>query len=157
MSKATELKQKINESKDKKQSKLGQLNERLEKAIEDIKIRGNTFLEGFRFDKLKEQFQIVEMDKKIYAIIWKNRKTYRVSGLEKDSNQDFYDFFKYNLGLPEWYGFDPETCAEDYEVKEDGKEFLNKNKDKLKVIASNGGIVWDNLSPLSKEKFKLFK
>lgn len=41
MSKATELKQKINESKDKKQSKLGQLNERLEKAIEDIKIRGN--------------------------------------------------------------------------------------------------------------------
>lgn len=31
MSKATEL----------KQSKLGQLNERLEKAIEDIKIRGN--------------------------------------------------------------------------------------------------------------------
>ncbi len=41
MSKATELKQKFNESKDKKQSKLGQLNERLEKAIEDIKIRGN--------------------------------------------------------------------------------------------------------------------
>ena len=39
MSKATELKQKFNESKDKKQSKLGQLNERLEKAIEDI--RGN--------------------------------------------------------------------------------------------------------------------
>lgn len=40
MSKATELKQKINESKDKKQSKLGQLNERLERAITDIKIRG---------------------------------------------------------------------------------------------------------------------
>lgn len=40
MSKATELKQKINESKDKKQSKLGQLNERLERAITDIKVRG---------------------------------------------------------------------------------------------------------------------
>ena len=40
MSRATELKQKFNESKDKKQSKLGQLNERLERAITDIKVRG---------------------------------------------------------------------------------------------------------------------
>lgn len=156
MSKATELKQKINESKDKKQSKLGQLNERLEKAIEDIKIRGGVISEGFRFDKVKEKFQVVEVDKKIYAIIWKGSKVYKVSGLEKENNQDFYDFFKYNL-LSEWDGFEPENCAKDYEVKEDGKEFLNKNKDKLKIIANNGGIVWDNLSPLSKEKFKLLK
>lgn len=156
MSKATELKQKINESKNNKQTKLGQLNERLEKAITDIKVRGGVISEGFRFDKIKELFQVVEIDNKIYAIIRKNKKSYRVSGLEKDNNQDFYDFFKYNLS-PEWDGFEPENCAKDYEVKEDGKEFLNKNKDKLKVLADNGGIYWDNLSPLSKEKFKLFK
>ena len=156
MSKATELKQKFNESKDKKQSKLGQLNERLEKAITDIKVRGGVISEGFRFDKIKEKFQVVELDNKIYAIIWKGNKVYKVSGLEKENNQDFYDFFKYNL-LPEWGGFEPENCAVDYNLTEDGKEFLNKYKDKFKVIAYNSGIIWDNLSPQSKEKFKLLK
>lgn len=154
MSKATELKQKITESKDKKQSKLGQLNERLEKAIGDIKIRGEskTFNEKFDVTKIKPKFEVYEDNGGgLHLVVWDKNKPYVFHG---------YEYVHGNLATDLKTLKDEGFNIKYWDNEEDGKEFLQevqKSQYGYIVVADNDGIYWDVMGGAAKDEFKALK
>lgn len=152
MSRATELKQKITESKDKKQSKLGQLNERLEKAITDIKDRGGVISESLDVTKIKPKFAVYEDNGGgLHLVVWGKNKIYSFHGYEYSHGNlanDLKTLLKYGMQENEW------------DNKEDGKEFLKeveKSQYGYKLVADNEGIYWDDMGGNAKYEFKALK
>lgn len=152
MSKATELKQKFNESKDKKQSKLGQLNERLEKAITDIKVRGGVISEGFDVTKIKPKFAIYEDNGGgLHLVVWDKNKIYVFHGYEYAHGnlaEDLKTLLNKGFNINNW------------DNEEDGKSFLKEVESSqygYKLIADNEGIYWDDMGGNAKYEFKVLK
>lgn len=152
MSKATELKQKINESKDKKQSKLGQLNERLERAITDIKVRGGVILESLDVTKIKPKFAVYEDNGGgLHLVVWDKTKIYAFHGYEYAHGnlaEDLKTLLNKGFNINNW------------DNEEDGKSFLKEVENSqygYELVADNEGIYWDDMGGNAKYEFKVLK
>ena len=152
MSKATELKQKINESKDKKQSKLGQLNERLERAITDIKVRGGVILESLDVTKIKPKFAVYEDNGGgLHLVVWDKNKIYVFHGYEYAHGnlaEDLKTLLNKGFNINNW------------DNEEDGKSFLKEVENSqygYELVADNEGIYWDDMGGNAKYEFKVLK
>lgn len=155
MSKATELKQKITESKEKaNQSKLSQLNERLEKAITDVKMRGESksLKEGFDVTKIKPKFEVYEDNGGgLHLVVWDKTKPYVFHG---------YEYAHGNLANDLKTLKDEGFNIKHWDNEEDGKAFLKEVQQSqygYQLVADNEGIYWDDMGSAAKNEFKALK